>query len=480
MNKLIIALDNMTKNEVKNFIKNIYSWSLKSEKIVLKVNDLLADIWLEWISILLEEIKNEWIDTKKIAWMLDWKWNDIPNTLWNYLEKLAKSWIENIEFLTIMASGWSEMIKKVMAKKAELWLKTKILAVTVFTSMDDNETYEIYEDDVKNNILKLAKLSLNSWIDWLVCSPNDTKMLREVFWNDFDLVTPWIRLKDWNIKNDDQERINTPWESIKNGSTHLVVWRPITTSENKTETINEILSEIENEKYSKGENNFSFEKSIYKWNWEDILKFIWAIYLRPENGKYVRLASKLLSDWYINIWVAERNFRVLQKAWNEIRKNVLKNWINADLIMWAQMWSVRFSSFLAKSLWIEESVYTEKTWDLNEEMALKRHDVELKWKKVILCEDVVTKWSTITKMIEIVNSQGWEVIWVASIVNRTWWEDFDWIPLFYCYKPKPFNMFYDDKTPEEQKQNAKILPTWSLICEKPKNTWWELVLSMRK
>lgn len=479
MNKLIIALDNMDLNEVKNFIKTIYSWNIKTEKIVLKVNDLLADIWLEWIKNLLGELKNEWIDTSKIAWMLDGKWNDIPNTLWNYLEKLAKSWIENVEFLTIMASGWSEMIKKVMMKKQELWIKTKILAVTVFTSMDDNEAFEVYEDNVKNNILKLAKLALENWIDWLVCSPNDTLMLREIFWSNFELVTPWIRLKDSNIKNDDQERINTPSDAIKNGSTHLVVWRPITWSENKIEVINQILSEVENVKYLPEKTIFAFEKAIYNWTWEDILKYIWAIYLRGENWKYVRLTSKVISDWYINVWVAERNFRVLQKAWNEIRKNILKNSINADLVMWAQMWSVRFSSFLAKSLWIEESVYTEKTWDLNEEMALKRHDVELNWRKVILCEDVVTKWSTIAKMIEIVNSQWWEVVWVASIVNRTGWEDFDGIPLFYCYKPKPFNMFYDEKTPPEQIWNAKPLESWSLICEKPKNAWWELVLSMR-
>lgn len=476
MNKLIIALDNMSKYEVKSFIKTIFTWNINSGKIVLKVNDLLADIWLEWIKNLLEELKNEWINTKEIAWMLDGKWNDIPNTLWNYLEKLAKSWIENVEFLTIMASGWSEMIKKVMLKKQELWLKTKILAVTVFTSMDDNEAFEIYEDNVKNNILKLAKLSLVNWIDWLVCSPNDTLMLREIFWNNFELVTPWIRLKDSNIKNDDQERINTPSDAIKNGSTHIVVWRPITWSENKIEIINQILSEIENWKYLPEENNFSFEKALYNWTWEDILKYIWAIYLRPENWKYVRLTSKVISDWYINVWVAERNFRVLEKAWNEIRKNILKNSIKADLIMWAQMWSVRFSSFLAKSLSIEESVYTEKEDD---DMKLKRHDIELSWRKVILCEDVVTKWSTITKMIEIVKNAGWEVVWVASIVNRTGWEDFDGISLFYCYKPKPFNMFYDEKTPSEQIWNAKTLEVWALICEKPKNSWWELVMSMR-
>jgi hypothetical protein len=44
MNKLIIALDNMKKNEVFNFIKNILIENINHEKIVFKVNDLLADI----------------------------------------------------------------------------------------------------------------------------------------------------------------------------------------------------------------------------------------------------------------------------------------------------------------------------------------------------------------------------------------------------------------------------------------------------
>lgn len=477
MNKLIIALDNMSKSEVINFMKNILSEDLENEKIVFKINDLLADIWFEWIKNIIEELKSEWINTKKISWMIDAKWNDIPNTIWNYIEKLEKSWIENIEFLTIMANSGSEAIKKASEKKKELWLKTKILAVTIFTSMNDNESYEIYEDSVKYNILKLAKLAINSWADWIVCSPNDTKMLKEVFSEKIELVTPWIRLENSNISNDDQERINTPFLAIKNWSNHLVIWRPITQSENKNEVIKNILNEISKAKFEIWQKDFQFEKELFTWTWEDILKYIWAIYIKPENGKYVRLTSKVISDWYINIWVAERNFRVLEKAWNEIRGNIVSQNIKSDLIMWAQMWSVRFSSFLAKSLWIEESVYTEKE---DEEMKLKRHDVELAWRKVILCEDVVTKWSTITKMIEIVRNAWWEVVWVASIVNRTWWEDFDWIPLFYCYKPKPFNMFYDEKTPQEQIWKAKKLEEWSLVCEKPKNSWWELVMSMRK
>lgn len=489
MNKLIIALDNMTQNEVKNFIKEIYSSDVKKEKITLKVNDLIADIWFEWIKNLIENLKNEWIKTDEISWMIDWKWNDIPNTLWNYLEKLVKSWIKNIEFLTIMANGWNSMIKKVIETKNKLWLKTKILAVTIFTSMNEDENFEIYEDNIKNNILRLTRLALESWIDWIVCSPNDTKMLREVYSKDFEIVTPWIRLESSQVVNDDQHRINTPLEAIKNWATSIVVWRPITQCENKIETINKILKEIENAKYKETKSEYNFESYLYNSNWEEILKYIWAIYIRPRNWKYVRLASKLLSDWYINIWVAERNFRVLENAWHEIRKDITKKNIKADLVIWAQMWSVRFSSFLAKSLFIDESIYTEKQdiieyiWlhsVTHENMKLKRHDIELKWKKVILCEDVVTKWSTITKMIELVENGWWKVVWVVMIVNRTEKEDFEWIPLFYCYKPEPFNLYFDKNSLPSQIGTAKPLPDNAKICEKPKNSWQELVISMRK
>ena len=77
--------------------------------------------------------------------------------------------------------------------------------------------------------------------------------------------------------------------------------------------------------------------------------------------------------------------------WNGIRNK--NKWLDADVVMWAQMWSVRLSLTLAEKLWIEESVYTEKWGEDDTEMILKRHNIDLTGKKVVLSEDIVTKWS---------------------------------------------------------------------------------------
>lgn len=480
MNKLIIALDNMNKSEVKNFIYELVSEKIDQNKIVFKVNDLLAEIWFEWISNILEELK-----TENIKLMIDWKWNDIPNTVCNYFDKLENSKLQNVEFLTIMASWWYEMMKKIVDRKKELNSKTKIFAVTILTSMNDKWAYEVFEDNVEYSILKLAKLALQAWVDWLVCSPNDTQILRETFDNySFELMTPWIRLEENNVIWDDQNRINTPDLAIINWANHIVVWRPITQSKEKIKIINNILNLISTASYKKIIKSDSFENVLYNGSWEQILKYIWAIYIKTENWKYVRTTSKLLTNWYINVWVVERNFRIMQKGWEEISKQVLELWIKPNLIIWAQMWSVRFSSFLAKSLSIQESIYSEKeeiveNWLKIEMMKLKRHDIDLKWKKIILSEDVITKWSTITKMIEFIVLWWWEVVWISCIVNRTWKNNFEWLPIFSCYNPKPFEYYYDEITPTEQRLDYTSIPKWAIICEKPKNQWQELVNSMK-
>lgn len=87
--------------------------------------------------------------------------------------------------------------------------------------------------------------------------------------------------------------------------------------------------------------------------------------------------------------------------------------------MGAQMGSVRLSAFLGKSMSLSESIYTEKDGD---SMSLKRHDLGengLTGKRVILSEDVITKGSTLAKMIEIVKQGGGEVVAITCVVNRS-------------------------------------------------------------
>jgi len=151
------------------------------------------------------------------------------------------------------------------------------------------------------------------------------------------------------------------------------------------------------------------------------------------------------------------------------------------VILWAQMWSVRISSHLSLALWINnwQSIYTEKWWDDWSLMLLKRHNISLKWKKVILSEDIISAGSTIKKMTALVQELWWEVVAVTCFWNRNGWKEFNWIPLIYCYKPPAFELYYDDNTPENNRKDYPKLPENANFSIKPKNDWLELVESMR-
>jgi hypothetical protein len=289
----------------------------------------------------------------------------------------------------------------------------------------------------------------------------------------------------------------------------------------------EVEGVVPNIDYSK----YTFERLLYTWEWLDLLKYIWAFYQRPEWWEYCRLTSELISNCYLNMWVSERSSLVLERWANELAWKLQEMGIKADVVVWAQMWSVRLSSYLAKSMWLvwlDESIYSEKdnpfktaiqtikgicgeskdyikeilsksvrgaaeftfgkfkeVFEITEnvpkeDMTLLRHDIDFKWKKIVLSEDIITKGSTIEKMIKKVEAAWWEVVAITCIWNRYWKDNFNWIPLISCFTPPEFEMYYDDKTPKKNRWNHPKLPEDSKVSEKPKNEWPKLVESMRK
>lgn len=516
---VVMSLDNMDREEVQGLIQETKEGSNK--QVLSKFNDLLSFEWMTGVKEIMKELEDSWIETELLQLMLDPKWNDIPNTIQNYLTKLHKSGLGvHTKLLTLMASWWYDMMKAAVKKRDELGLPTKLLAVTVLTTLGDKWSQRVYGDNVKHAVLKLAKDALAAGMDWIVCSPQEATMLRGVFGDEFLIVTPGIRMADNNVTDDDQHRIDTPDWAIRNGSTHLVIGRPITQAEDKSWALTDILSSIDGvQRNSPDKKAFSFEKALYAWSMEDVLKYIGAIYIKPDNGSYVRLASGLLSNGYVNIGVAERNPYVLERASNELSSQIIEKNIKADVIMWAQMWSIRLSSHLAKSLWVEESIYTEKTvgdaidklkkdlmdvfttintWSLSEDgikesindmindykvnssgMKLDRHDIDLTGKSVIISEDVITKATTARKMIEIVEQWRGTVVWISCLANRSGADNIDGIPLFTTYTPAPFELYYDENTPEAAIGNNPKIPDNAKKVEKPKASWNDLVQSMR-
>ena len=102
--------------------------------------------------------------------------------------------------------------------------KTKIIGVTILTSLDTKSIKEIgYSKELKKIVLDQARLASKAKLDAIVCSPLEVNIVKKVFKK--EIITPGIRFKS---KSDDQKRTLTPKQAYKNGSDWLVIGRPIT------------------------------------------------------------------------------------------------------------------------------------------------------------------------------------------------------------------------------------------------------------
>lgn len=470
MNKLIIALDNLTPHEVLITVQNILSENSEyQDRIIFKIHDIVTLLGFQEIYTLFQNV-----DCK---FMLDLKWHDIPNTVKNYIIKLVDSGLwEKVEYITLHASGGKNMLELAEQTRKIYLPHTKLLAITALTSLDDMDTSNIYDSTALYSVLKLAKIALEAGVWGLVSSTHEASALREVYWDNFDIITPGVRFVGW--ESGDQKRIKTPAEAMRSWATNIVMGRPILENENISEAIERFFTEIQDIEYI-SEQKYSFEKMLFTGDWKDILSYIWAFYFRPNGWKYVRFTSKVLSNAYINIGAIERSYAVIDRATSELATLIREKWIIADVVVGAQMGSVRISLSLAKQLGVSESVYMEKTENNNNDMDLKRHAIDLTWKRIILSEDIVSRGTTIAKMRKLLERLWWKVVAIACVWNRYEHDFQDGIPIISCFIPPKFELYWDDITPGDQRKNFPRIPEGVQISEKPKNDWWDLVESMR-
>lgn len=171
---------------------------------------------------------------------LDLKFHDIPNTTAQAVCAAADLgvWMVNVH-----ASGGRKMMETCVERLKVGNYNTQLIAVTVLTSMGREDLKDIGLDiEPFEQVKRLAKLTQDSGLDGVVCSAQEAKMLRETLGQDFALVTPGIRPAGSNA--DDQKRIVTPKQAMLDGSTHLVIGRPITQSENPSQTLRNILATL--------------------------------------------------------------------------------------------------------------------------------------------------------------------------------------------------------------------------------------------
>ena len=171
---------------------------------------------------------------------LDLKFHDIPNTTAQAVCAAADLgvWMVNVH-----ASGGRKMMETCVERLKAGNYNTQLIAVTVLTSMGREDLKDIGLDiEPFEQVKRLAALTKDSGLDGVVCSAQEAKMLRETLGKDFALVTPGIRPEGSNA--DDQKRIVTPKQAMLDGSTHLVIGRPITKSENPGQTLKDILATL--------------------------------------------------------------------------------------------------------------------------------------------------------------------------------------------------------------------------------------------
>jgi orotidine-5'-phosphate decarboxylase len=119
-----------------------------------------------------------------------------------------------------------------------------VVAVTVLTSMDEEDLHEIgVPGNLEKQVVHVAKLAVKAGCHGVVSSAREAKALRSHLGNDFLVITPGVRPAGSALG--DQARAVTPAEAIAAGSTHLVVGRPITGAANPSEVAEKIIREIE-------------------------------------------------------------------------------------------------------------------------------------------------------------------------------------------------------------------------------------------
>lgn len=171
---------------------------------------------------------------------LDLKFHDIPNTVAKACEAAAKL---GVWMLNVHASGGRAMMeaaRNAVDKSAE---RPLLIAVTVLTSMDQAALNEIgVAGNLQDQVLRLALLTELSGLDGVVCSAQEATLLRQHVEPDFCLVTPGIR--PVTASKDDQSRVVTPADALQQGSSYLVIGRPITQASDPIQALQAINAEI--------------------------------------------------------------------------------------------------------------------------------------------------------------------------------------------------------------------------------------------
>ena len=210
MNRIILALDTTNLEESISITKKI-----KDKIFTVKLG-------LEFFNAHGKEGIKKFNQIGVTNLMLDLKLKDIPQTVHRAIIALSDI---DFGYLTIHGQGGKKMVEQAKKAASEIKSKPKILMVTILTALNDEDLKAMGNNvSVIEQVEKLAKVAKDMNIG-VVCSGQEAKTVRKIIGPNLLIFTPGIRMHSDN--KDDQQRVCTPMESIKNGSDKIIMGRSL-------------------------------------------------------------------------------------------------------------------------------------------------------------------------------------------------------------------------------------------------------------
>jgi len=155
----------------------------------------------------------------------DWKLHDIGAQVEGAARTVAEG---GCDLLTVHAEP--QVMAAAIRGRDAAGTATKLLGVTVMTSLSDADLVEIgYGQSASGLVERRVRQALDIGMDGVVSSPLEAARVRELAQAagrpDFLIVTPGVR--PTGADQGDQQRVATPSEALRAGATHLVVARPV-------------------------------------------------------------------------------------------------------------------------------------------------------------------------------------------------------------------------------------------------------------
>lgn len=227
--KLCVALDMSSKQECLQLAEGLAGLS---DKIWLKVG---LRAYLRDGAGFVEELKR--LGNFKI--FLDLKLYDIPNTMADAAEEIAKI---GVDMINVHASSGKRAMATVIERLDKLASRPLVLAVSALTSFDETEFSAVYEQNLSDAVRKFSVAGYEAGLDGMVCSVFESKLIKDVTSQNFITLCPGVR--PFGESAGDQKRVANLVSAKQEGSDFIVVGRPIYENANPREICERILEQI--------------------------------------------------------------------------------------------------------------------------------------------------------------------------------------------------------------------------------------------